>query len=316
MIILELFTNEKRYNTLNNYYKKVYGKKVFKIALNGNFTCPNIDGTTGKGGCTFCSAMGSGEFAGSKKDSLEIQFEKIKTMMENKWSDGYYIAYFQANTNTHGPLEKLKYLFEKAISLSENIVMLSIATRPDSLPIEILDYLGELNKKVKIQVELGLQTIHEATSLLINRCHDLNTFDQAVKELRKRDIEVVVHIINGLPNETNEMMLETVKHLNTLDIQGIKIHMLHVTEKSKMGYDYKKNPWSLLTLFEYRDIVVTQLRHLRKDIIVHRITGDAKKEDLIAPEWTLKKFVVSNEIDKYMRNNHFYQGDLYEEQSN
>lgn len=316
MINLELFTNEKHYNTLNNYYKKVYGKKVFKIALNGNFTCPNIDGTVGKGGCTFCSAMGSGEFAGSKKDSLEVQFEKIKNMMENKWSDGYYIAYFQANTNTHGPLEKLKYLFEKAISLSDNIVMLSIATRPDSLPIEILDYLGELNKKVKIQVELGLQTIHEATSLLINRCHDLNTFNQAVKELRKRDIDVVVHIINGLPNETNEMMLETVKHLNGLDIQGIKIHMLHVIQKSKMGYDYNKNPWPLLTLFEYRDIVVTQLRHLRKDIIVHRITGDAKKEDLIAPKWTLKKFVVSNEIDKCMRRNHFYQGDLYEEQSN
>ncbi|MDD2260203.1 MAG: TIGR01212 family radical SAM protein, partial [Acholeplasmataceae bacterium] len=232
---MELFTDEKHYNTLNNYYRNKYGKKVFKIALNGNFTCPNIDGTVGKGGCTFCSAMGSGEFAGSKKDSLEVQFDKITTLMENKWNDGYYIAYFQANTNTHGPLDKLKYLFEKAISLSDNIVMLSIATRPDSLPIEVLDYLAELNKKVKVQVELGLQTIHEETSILINRCHDLITFDHAVKALRKRDIEVVVHIINGLPGESSEMMLDTVKHLNTLDIQGIKIHMLHIIKKTKMG---------------------------------------------------------------------------------
>ena len=316
MIILELFTDEKHYNTLNNYYRNKYGKKVFKIALNGNFTCPNIDGTVGKGGCTFCSAMGSGEFAGSKKDSLEVQFDKITTLMENKWNDGYYIAYFQANTNTHGPLDKLKYLFEKAISLSDNIVMLSIATRPDSLPIEVLDYLAELNKKVKVQVELGLQTIHEETSILINRCHDLITFDHAVKALRKRDIEVVVHIINGLPGESSEMMLDTVKHLNTLDIKGIKIHMLHIIKKTKMGFDYQKNPWPLLSLNEYRDIVTDQLRHLRKDIIVHRITGDAKKEDLIAPLWTLKKFVVSNEIDKYMRANLYYQGDLYESQSN
>jgi radical SAM protein (TIGR01212 family) len=236
--------------------------------------------------------------------------------MENKWNDGYYIAYFQANTNTHGSLDKLKYLFEKAISLSDNIVMLSIATRPDSLPIEVLDYLAELNKKVKVQVELGLQTIHEETSILINRCHDLITFDHAVKALRKRDIEVVVHIINGLPGESSEMMLDTVKHLNTLDIQGIKIHMLHIIKKTKMGFDYQKNPWPLLSLNEYRDIVTDQLRHLRKDIIVHRITGDAKKEDLIAPLWTLKKFVVSNEIDKYMRANLYYQGDLYESQSN
>ncbi len=194
--------------------------------------------------------------------------------------------------------------------------MLSIATRPDSLPIEVLDYLAKLNKKVKVQVELGLQTIHEETSILINRCHDLITFDHAVKALRKRDIEVVVHIINGLPGESSEMMLDTVKHLNTLDIQGIKIHMLHIIKKTKMGSDYQKNPWPLLSLNEYRDIVTDQLRHLRKDIIVHRITGDAKKEDLIAPLWTLKKFVVSNEIDKYMRANLYYQGDLYESQSN
>ncbi len=310
---MNLITAEKHYNTLNNYYRNKYQKKVFKIALNAGFTCPNIDGTVASGGCTFCSWMGSGDFAGDKRDSLKTQFEKIKEVMHHKWSEGLYIAYFQANTNTHAPLPKLKEIYEEAITLDPNIVMLSIATRPDSLPDDVIDYLADLNKRKHIQVELGLQTIHQSTSDLINRAHDLKTFDDAVKKLRAKNLDVVVHIINGLPFETKEMMIDTVKHLNTLDIQGIKIHMLHLMEKTKMGYEYLKKPWNLLTLEEYVDITVNQLLWLRKDIIVHRVTGDAPEEMLIAPTWTKKKFVVANEIDKLMRKLNAYQGDYYEE---
>src|SRR5690606_15854486 len=194
--------------------------------------------------------------------------------------------------------------------------MISIGTRPDSLPQDVVDYLGELNKRIPIQVELGLQTIHQVTSDLINRAHDLPTFDDAVYRLREKNLDVVVHIINGLPGETNEMMLETVKHLNTLPIQGIKIHMLHVMEKNKIDYQYLKNPWHLLTKEEYVDITVEQLLWLRKDIIVHRLTGDAPDEMLIAPDWTRKKFTVTNEIDKKMRRLNLYQGDYYEKYKN
>ncbi len=309
---MNLMNDEKHYNTLNNYYKNKYLKKVYKIALNGGFTCPNIDGTVATGGCTFCSFMGSGDFAGDKKNDLKTQFENIKEMMQLKWKDGFYIVYFQANTNTHAPLNRLKELYEEAITLDSNIKMISIATRPDSLPKDVLDYLEDLNKRMPVQIELGLQSIHEKTSEIINRAHDLKCFDDAVFELRKRNIEVVVHIINGLPFETKEMMIETIKHINSLDIQGIKIHMLHLMEKTKMGYDYKKHPWDLLTLESYVDITVDQILWLRKDIIIHRLTGDAPTQMLIAPTWTKKKFVVTNEIDKLLRHKGLFQGDYYE----
>ncbi|ABX80871.1 TIGR01212 family radical SAM protein [Acholeplasma laidlawii] len=310
---MNLLTKEKHYNTLNNYYRKTYNQKVFKVALNAGFTCPNIDGTVASGGCTFCSWMGSGDFAGDKRDSLKVQFENIKQQMHKKWKDGLYIAYFQANTNTHAPLPRLKEIYEEAITLDPKIVMISLGTRPDSLPEDVLDYLEELNTRMPVQVELGLQTIHQSTSDLINRAHDLKTFDDAVLRLHKRGIEVVVHIINGLPTEDKKMMLDTVKHLNTLPIQGIKIHMLHLMEKTKMGYDYIQNPWELLTLEEYVDITTDQLLWLRPDIIVHRVTGDAPEEMLIAPLWTKKKFVVSNEIDKRLRKLGLFQGAYYEE---
>lgn len=308
---MNLMTPEKHYVTLNNYYMNKYHKKVYKIPLNGGFTCPNIDGTVATGGCTFCSFMGSGDFAGNKKMSLKEQFESVKNMMQKKWVDGDYIVYFQANTNTHAPLPRLKALYEEAITLDENIRMLSIATRPDVLPDDVIEYLGELNQRMPLQVELGLQTIHEQTSDLINRAHDLKCFDDAVKRLREKEIEVVVHIINGLPFETKAMMVETVKHINTLDVQGIKIHMLHLMEKTKMGHDYLKNPWPMLTLDAYVDVVVEQIGWLRKDIVIHRLTGDAPFHMLIAPNWTKKKFVVTNEIDKRLRLLNLYQGDYY-----
>ncbi|MGI6359497.1 MAG: TIGR01212 family radical SAM protein [Acholeplasmatales bacterium] len=308
---MNYFTKEKHYNTLDNYYKAIYNSKVFKISLNGGFTCPNIDGKVGYGGCTFCHS-GSGDFAGNKFDPLKVQFNEGLKMMKNKWPEGLLIPYFQVNTSTYGPLEKIKALFEEAITLDKNIIGLSVGTRPDCLANDILDYLEDLNKRTKLTVELGLQTVNEETSKLINRCHDLKTFDLAVKELRKRNIEVVIHIINGLPNETKDDMIKTIKHLNTLDIQGIKIHMLHIMNKTKMGFEYIIKPWPLLSLEEYVNITVTQLRYLKPSVIVHRITGDAKRSLLIEPKWTLKKFVVSNEIDKLMRKYNYYQGDLYE----
>ncbi|MFA7055637.1 MAG: TIGR01212 family radical SAM protein [Acholeplasmataceae bacterium] len=304
--------DEKHYNTIHNYYLQKYQKKVYKIPLNGGFTCPNIDGTVASGGCTFCSYMGSGDFAGNKHEPLKTQFDTIKKMMEKKWRDGLYIAYFQANTNTHAPLKRLKELFEEAITLDPKIVMISIATRPDVLPDDVIEYLSDLNRRMPVQIELGLQTIHQETSDLINRAHDLKCFDDAVKRLREKNIEVVVHIINGLPHETKEMMIETIKHVNTLDIQGIKIHMLHLMEKTKMGYQYKQDPWPLLSLEDYTDIVTDQILWLRKDIIIHRITGDAPSDMLIAPLWTKKKFVVMNEIDKRLRKLNLYQGDYHE----
>lgn len=301
----------KRYQSFNTYLQNRFQSKVFKISLNAGFTCPNIDGTVATGGCTFCSYLGSGDFAGNKYDPLPVQFEKVKTKMEEKWQ-GKYIVYFQANTNTHAPLYKLKELFDEAITLDPNIVMISIATRPDSLDPFKINYLKQLNKKMPVIVELGLQTIHEKTSIEINRAHSLEALNQSVLELHEAGLEVVVHIINGLPNETKEMMLETVKHLNTLPISGIKIHMLHIMDKTKMGHAFKKSAWPLLSLEDYVDITTDQIALLRPDIIIHRLTGDSPKERLLGPFWTLKKFVVLNEIDKMLIKKNYQQGCLYE----
>ena len=307
---MKLMNNEKHYNTLNNYYKAVYKKKVCKIALNAGFSCPNKDGTKGKNGCTYCSLSGSGDCGGNKEDSLEIQFDKIKKIMEHKWPNTYYIPYLQANTNTYAPLQKLKEIYEKIAYIDKNVVMISIATRSDSISKETLEYLGELNKRVKVQVELGLQTIWPETAKLINRGHSLASVKNMTEELKKRDIEVVLHIINGLPGETKEMMIETAKYVNKLNPRGIKIHSLTVLKNTKMGNDYVKEPFPLLSKDEYIDIVVNQLRLLNTNIIIHRLSADAKKGELIAPDWTLRKMVIMNEIDKTMRKNNFFQGDL------
>lgn len=308
---MNLMTKEKPYNTLNAFYRHKFGKKVFKVSLNGDFTCPNLDGTKSVGGCVFCSESGSGDFAGNKTESLQTQFNQVKDMMSMKWKDAYYIAYFQANTNTYGPIDKLRKLYFEAISLDPKIVGLSIATRCDALNDEVYDLLSELNEKTDLQIELGLQSIHEKTSEFINRAHSLECFTNAVKELRKRNINVVVHIINGFHIETKEDMLETVKFVNTQDVQGIKIHLLHIMKKTKLGYLYELNPFKVLTLDEYKDIVVDQIELLDPNIIIHRITGDSPKELLIEPKWSLKKFVVMNEIDKELRNRQSYQGIKY-----
>ncbi len=305
---MSLMTKEKPYNTLNAFYRNKFGKKVFKVSLNGGFTCPNKDGKSGYGGCIYCSESGSGDFAGNVDLSLDVQFNQVKAMMHHKWSDGLYIAYFQANTNTYDSIDRLRLLYETAISLDENIVGLSIGTRCDALDEGIYDLLSELNEKTYLQVELGLQSIHDKTSEFINRGHSLECFGKAVIELRKRNIEVVVHIINGFHIETKKDMLETVRYLNTLDIQGIKIHLLHIMKNTKLGNMYLKEPFKMLTLEEYADITASQIEILNPSIIIHRLTGDAPRDQLIAPNWSLKKFVVMNEIDKLLRDKGSYQG--------
>ena len=299
--------NNKRYHTLDYFYKNKFNCKVFKVSLNANFSCPNIDGTVGYGGCIYCSKSGSGEFAGNKKDNIVKQFYDIKEMMLKKWPKAKYIGYFQARTNTYAPVEKLKELYETILE-QENVIGLNIATRPDSISDECLNYLSDLNKKTYLTIELGLQTTNEKTSKLINRCHSLQCFEDMVKKLREKNINVVVHIINGLPYETKEDMLKTVKYLNKLDIQGIKIHMLSIVKDTPLEKMYQNEKFHILTKEEYIDIVVDQLELLRPEIVIHRITGDPKIDDLIEPKWLTKKFCVLNDIDKEMVKRDTYQG--------
>ena len=280
---------------------------MFKVSLNAGLSCPNIDGTVGKGGCIYCSNSGSGEFAGNKNDDIITQFNEIKKMMLKKWPNAKYIGYFQAHTNTYAPVETLKKLYEPILQ-QENVVGLNIATRPDAISDECLKYLEELNKKTYLTIELGLQTIHKKTTKIINRCHTLECFENMVKKLRKKNINVVVHIINGLPYETKEDMIKTAKYLNKLDIQGIKIHMLSVIKNTKLEKLYQLKPFHILTEEEYIDIVINQLENLRPEIVINRITGDPKLDDLIQPTWLVKKFCVLNNIDKEMVKRNTYQG--------
>lgn len=299
--------NNKRYHTLDYFYKQKFGKKVCKISLNAGFSCPNKDGTKGIGGCIYCSKLGSGDFAGKPEKDIISQFYDIKKQMHQKWPEALYIGYFQANTNTYAKTEVLKQIYEPILEL-ENVVGLNIATRPDAITDDCLDYLEELSKRTFLTIELGLQTIHEKTTKLINRGHDLKCLDTMVHKLRARNINVVVHIINGLPYETKEMMIQTIEYLNALDIQGIKIHMLHIIKDTQLALMYQQEKFHILTKEEYIDIVVEQLERLRPEIVINRITGDPVKEDLIEPTWLLKKFCVLNDIDKEMVKRNTYQG--------
>lgn len=302
--------DNKRYHTLNYFYKTKFNSKVFKVSLNAGFTCPNKDGKVGTKGCIYCSKSGSGEYGGNVLDDLVTQFNKVKEMMLKKWPKAKYIGYFQANTNTYAKVNVLKEKYEKILSL-DNVVGLNIATRPDSITDECLLYLEELSKKTYLTIELGLQTIHEKTSKLINRCHTLDCFYNMVKKLREKNINVVVHIINGLPYETKDMMIDTVKYLSDLDIQGIKIHMLSILKDTELEKLYNKEHFDILSRDDYINIVCDQLEYLREDIVVNRITGDPKVDDLIEPNWLIKKVTILNDIDKELKRRNSYQGIKY-----
>lgn len=302
----------KRYYTYDFYLKNKFGCKVFKVPLDAGFTCPNRDGTVGTGGCIFCNAQGSGEFSGDILDSLETQFEKMKNVLHKKWPVAKYIAYFQAFTNTYAPVEILKNKFESFINM-KNVVGISIATRPDCLPENILDYLENLSKKTELWVELGLQTINDKTAKLINRGYDYNVFLNAVKELRKRNINITVHIINGLPYETKKDMIDTIKSLSKLDIQGVKIHSLNILKNTELARLYLSTNFYIMSFEEYIDLLVEQLEHLRENIIVQRISGDAIPSELIEPKWSINKRNIANSLDKKMSMLDTYQGIKYHE---
>lgn len=305
--------NNKRYHTFDYHLKHQFGCKVFKVSLNGGFTCPNIDGIKGFGGCTYCSDQGSGDFAGNPQIPIAQQFEEIKQKMHTKWENAKYIAYFQAHTNTYAPLSVLKKMFEEVLTY-ENVVGISIATRADCLSDEIVDYLADLSKRTYLIVELGLQTIHDETAKKINRCHDYQTFLEGYKKLNDRNIQICVHIINGLPGETKEMMLETVREIAKLNLHSVKIHLLHILKNTVIAQQFENHEFSVLSLKEYVDIVCDQIELLPPHVVLQRVTGDGDKDKLIAPLWSLKKFVVMNEIDKELERRNSYQGIKYNEQ--
>lgn len=295
----------KRYHTLDYYYKKKYNSKVFKVTLDLGLSCPNIDGTKGYGGCIYCK-NGSKSVL-NKNKPLKKQFNEVKEVLHKKWKNAKYIAYFQNNTNTYGDLDYLKKSFEEVLTYKD-VIGINIATRADAITNECFKYLKKLNKKTDLTIELGLQTIHSTTSKLINRGHTLEEFEEMYKKLKKENIKVVVHIINGLPFETKEMMIETAKYLNKLKIDGIKIHMLHILKGTKIAQMYKEKPFHILTKEEYIDIVCDQLEVLNENIVINRITGDPIKEDLIEPIWLTKKFTILNDIDKELKKRKTYQG--------
>ena len=294
----------KRYYTLDYYYKHKFNSKVAKVNLDANFTCPNIDGKVGYGGCIYC-LNGSSDF--KRKVSLLEQFNEKKETMLNKWPNSKLIGYFQANSNTYADVKELKEKYELILK-QDNVIGLSIATRADCIDDKILEYLNELNQRTYLTIELGLQTIHENTAKLINRCHSIQCFENTVKNLRKNNIDVVVHLINGLPYETKEMMIDSIKYLNKLDIQGVKIHMLSIVKGTKLAKIYEKEKFKILSKEEYINIICDQLENLNENIVIHRLTGDPIKNELIAPLWILNKIDVLNGIDKELKKRDSYQG--------
>lgn len=285
------------YLSFNKYLKDKFGQKVYKISLDGGFTCPNRDGKTGTRGCIFCSKGGSGDFAESREMSITEQIESGKKKVEKKIKSGKYIAYFQAFTNTYAPVEMLRQKYEEAIN-HPDIVALSIATRPDCLGDDVLRLLDEMNKIKPVFVELGLQTIHQKSAKYIRRGYDLSVYNKAVRDLKKIGVNVVVHVILGLPNESENDMLETVKYVCESGANGIKLQLLHVIDGTDLAKDYEKGLFKTLEFDEYVNLIVKCVKIIPKDIVIHRLTGDGAKKDLIAPLWSADKKRVLNAINK------------------
>lgn len=305
---------DKRYNSLNYHLRQKFNDKVFKISLDAGFSCPNRDGTISRGGCIFCSERGSGDFTGKSRDLVE-QFYEVKEMMNKKWKKGKYIAYFQAYTNTYAPVNVLREKYYSILNI-EDVVGIAIATRPDCLLEDVLDLLSEINEKTYLWVELGLQTVNENTAKLINRGYNLETYIKAVNELKKRNIEVVTHVIFGLLGETKKDMLDTVEFVANTKTQGIKIHLLHLMKGTALVDYYEKGMLSFLSFDEYVDLVVKAINILPENMVVHRLTGDSPRELLIGPMWSLKKWEVLNEIDKRLEQEDIWQGKGYVENKN
>ena len=295
------------YYSLNEYLQNTFGCKVYKLSINGGFTCPNRDGTLDTRGCIFCSAGGSGEFSEDKTKSITEQIECAKIRVGRKIKSGKYIAYFQAFTNTYAPVEYLRKVFYEAINHND-IAALSIGTRPDCLPDEVLSLLAELNRIKPVWVELGLQTIHNSTAKYIRRGYDLSVYDTAVKNLKSIGINTIVHVILGLPFETESMIIDTVRYVCNSGINGIKLQLLHVLKDTDLAVDYENHVFNVLTMEEYIDLICKCIEMIPENIVIHRLTGDGDKKILIAPLWSGNKKIVLNTINKTFEEKNIIQG--------
>ena len=302
--------NEKRYHTFNYYLKSKYNCKVAKVVLDAGFTCPNRDGKKSFGGCIYCSDKGSGDSNVSLGENLLRQYEENKKVMNQKWPNDLYIPYFQSFSNTYGPLSKIKAMLEPFLYKDE-VCEISIATRCDCLPDEIIEYFDSISNIKPIWLELGLQTSNDETGKFINRQYDFSDFKDALNRLSKTNIKVCAHVLNGLPHETKDDMLKTIMDIKDLKFDAIKIHMLHIIKNTTLADIYEKQPFEILTRDDYIDLVVKQLELLKPEVVVERLTGDPIKENLIAPDWILNKTTILNDIDKLMRKLDTYQGSKY-----
>lgn len=307
MNVNHLFEDGKPYFSLNNYYHQLFGEKVYKLAIDGGFTCPNRDGTCGNRGCIFCSGLGSGDFTSGRQLSITAQIESEKSRIAQKYSGNKYVAYFQSFTNTYAPPSILKKRYDEALS-HPDIAALSIATRPDCLSPDVVKLLRECADQKPVFVELGLQTIHASTAAFIRRGYELPIFDEAVSLLQENDIPVIVHVILGLPGEHKADMLRTIAYLNQIGINGVKLQLLHILKGTDLAVYYHKSPFPLLTMEEYIDTVVCCIERLSPDIVIHRITGDGPRNQLIAPLWSLRKRDVLNKIHQEFRIRNTWQG--------
>ena len=302
------FSNDnKRYHTFNYYLRHRFNEKAFKVGLDAGFTCPNRDGKAGFGGCTFCNAIGSGDFGGSRQDPLDQQFDKGVAMMKKKWPSGKAIAYFQSFTNTYASLDEIKAKFDP-IFLRDDVLAIAVATRPDAIADDVLTYLDELANQKEVWIELGLQSIHDNTAHLFNRGYDFEVFKHSFLRIRKTKLKIAVHLMNGLPGETKEQMHQSAIEVGKLRPDGIKIHMLNILNNTELAKAYIVHPFPMLTMDEYTDLVIEQLEVMPQEVIIQRLTGDGDPKDLIEPKWTLNKTQVLNTIDKKMAIRNTMQG--------
>ncbi len=299
----EYSDDNKRYHTQNYHLRHVFGSKVAKISLDAGFSCPNIDGTVSTGGCIYC-LDGSGSGA---RESLREQFDSVREKMNKKWETDKYIVYLQAHSNTYAPVERLREIYSQVLGF-DGVVGLSVATRPDCLDDEKIELLSQISKSTYLNVELGLQSIHDKTARLINRGHGFDTFCKAYDKLFAKDIKVCVHLINGLPFENREMMLESVKRVADMSPFSIKLHLLHVLRGTPLATMYERGDFETFDLMDYVSLICDQLELIKKETVIQRLTGDGDKHSLIAPLWSMKKFVVLDEIDKEMERRKSFQG--------
>lgn len=299
--------NNKRFHSLNYALKEEFGEKIYKVSLDGGFTCPNRDGKVGSRGCIFCSDAGSGEYAGSRSRSITEQIEEQLILISKKFPKGKVIAYFQNFTNTYGDTEYLESIYREALA-HPRVAGLAIATRPDALPSDVIDLLTDIHREHYLWIELGLQTMHDHTAELINRGYDLEVFNSSVKKLVERGIKVVTHLIVGLPGEEREDILKSVEYINSTGVWGVKIHLLHIIRDTALHRLYEKTGFKVMEEQEYIDLICDMIAILHKDIIIHRLTGDGSRDTLIAPIWSLNKRGVLNSIDKRLKERDIVQG--------